>query len=113
MIHQIVIEAEPPGDAKSMFRLSINANLIARGVTAAQAYYLVGEILRRIGFAEVAETVAFDADGGVRESVRGLEVEAETLDERASWLTQGVESRTTLLEAESARLTGRAVRRSF
>ena len=49
MIRQIVNETEPPGDAQSMFRLSINANLIAKGVTAAQAYYLVGEVLRRIG----------------------------------------------------------------
>ena len=49
MIRQIVNEAEPPDDAQAMFRLSINANLIAKGVTAAQAYYLVGEVLRRIG----------------------------------------------------------------
>jgi hypothetical protein len=49
MIRQIAIEAEPPGDAQSMFRLSISANLIAKGVTAAQAHYLVGEVLRRIG----------------------------------------------------------------
>ena len=49
MIRQIVIEAELPDDAQSMFRLSINANLIAKGVTAAQAHYLVGEVLRRIG----------------------------------------------------------------
>ena len=31
MIRQIVIEAEPPGDAQSMFRLSIDANVIAKG----------------------------------------------------------------------------------
>ena len=37
MIRQIVIAAELPYDAQSMFRLSINANLIAKGVTAAQA----------------------------------------------------------------------------
>jgi hypothetical protein len=36
MIRQIVIEAELPDDAQSMFRLSINANLIAKGVTAAR-----------------------------------------------------------------------------
>ena len=69
MIRQIVNEAEPPDDAQSMFRLSINANLIAKGVTAAQAYYLVGEVLRRIGLPEHAETVMFDADGG-RERAR-------------------------------------------
>ena len=77
MIRQIVNEAEPPDDAQSMFRLSINANLIAKGVTAAQAYYLVGEVLRRIGSPEHAETVMFDADGG--ESVRLPEAEAESL----------------------------------
>jgi hypothetical protein len=37
MVQQIVIEAEPPGGAQSMFRLSIDANLIAKGVTMAQA----------------------------------------------------------------------------
>ena len=68
MIRQIVIEAEPPDDAQLMFSLTINANLIAEGVTAAQAYYLVGEIFQRIGPPERAETVMFDANGG--ESVR-------------------------------------------
>ena len=77
MIRQILIEAEPTDDAQSMFRLTINANLIAKGVTAAQAYYLVGEVLRRIGSPERAETVMFDADGG--ESVRLPEAEAESL----------------------------------
>jgi hypothetical protein len=79
MIRQIVIEAEPPDDAQSMFSLTINANLIAKGVTAAQAYYLVGEILQRIGPPERAETVIFDANGG--ESVRVSRVEAERREE--------------------------------
>ena len=70
MIRQIVIEAEPADDSQGVFCLSINADVIARGVTAAQAYYLVGEVLRRIGFPEHAETVTVDADGGGRESVR-------------------------------------------
>ena len=78
MVQQIVIEAEPPGDAQSMFRLSIDANLIAKGVTMAQAYYLVGEVLGRIGLPEHAESVTFDADGGARESVRVAEAK-ETL----------------------------------
>ena len=65
MIRQIVIEAELPDDAQSMFRLSINANLIANGVTA-QAHYLVGEVLGRIGSPERAETVMSDADGNAR-----------------------------------------------
>jgi hypothetical protein len=70
MIQQIVIEAEPPGDAQSMFRLSIDANVIAKGVTVSQAYYLVGEVLGRIGLPENTEAVTFDAEGGDREGVR-------------------------------------------
>ena len=49
MVQRIVIEAEPPGGAQSMFRLLIDANLIAKGVTVTQAYYLVGEVLVRLG----------------------------------------------------------------
>ena len=79
MIRQIVIEAELPDEAQSMFRLSINANLIAKGATAAQAHYLVGEVLRRIGPPKRAETVMFGADGDASESVRGSGAEAETL----------------------------------
>ena len=57
------VEAEPPVGDQSMFRLSIEANLIAKGVTVAQAYYLVGEVLGRLGLPEAAESVAFDGDG--------------------------------------------------
>jgi hypothetical protein len=63
MVQLIVIEAEPPGGAQSMFRLSIDANLIAKGVTIAQAYYLVCEVLGRLGLPEHAESMAFDTDG--------------------------------------------------
>jgi hypothetical protein len=35
-----MIEAEWPDDAQSMFRLTIDSNLIAKGVTAAEAHYL-------------------------------------------------------------------------
>jgi hypothetical protein len=79
MIRQIVIEAEPPGDAQSMFRLSIDTNLIAKGLTVSQAYYLVGEVLGRIGLPEHAEEVTFDANGGAGESVRVAGAEANTL----------------------------------
>jgi hypothetical protein len=61
MIRQIVIQAEPHDDAKSMFRLSIDALLVAKGVTVGQACYLVGEILERIGARDAEAT--FDADG--------------------------------------------------
>jgi hypothetical protein len=63
MIKQIVIQAEPHDDAKSMFRLSVDALLVAKGVTVGQACYLVGEILERIG-ARDAETATFAPDGG-------------------------------------------------
>jgi hypothetical protein len=60
-IRQIVIEAELPDDAQSMFRLSIDANLIAKGVTAAQAYYLIGEVLGGVGVRQ-PETAMFGID---------------------------------------------------
>lgn len=48
MVRQIVIEAETPGDSRTMFRLRIDASAIADGLTAVQAHVLVGEILERI-----------------------------------------------------------------
>lgn len=48
MLRQIVIEAETPGDSRTMFRLRIDANFIAEDLTTAQAHLLVGEILERI-----------------------------------------------------------------
>ena len=48
MARQIVIEAETPGDSRTMFRLRIDANLIAEELTAVQAHILIGEILERI-----------------------------------------------------------------
>ncbi len=62
MIRQILIEAEPQGDEKS-FRLSIDAVLVAKGVTVGQACYVVGEILQRIGVASEADTTKFDSFG--------------------------------------------------
>ena len=79
MVERIVIEAEPPGGDQSTFRLSIDANLIAKGVTVGQAYYLVGEVLERIGSPERAETVMSDADGDASKSVRVAGAEAGTL----------------------------------
>jgi hypothetical protein len=70
MVQQIMIEAEPPGGARSTFRLSIDANLIAKGITVGQAYYLVGELLGRLELPEHPESVTFDTDGGERENVR-------------------------------------------
>jgi hypothetical protein len=48
MVREIVIEAETPGDSRIMFRLRIDANSIAEGLTAVQAHVLIGEILERI-----------------------------------------------------------------
>jgi hypothetical protein len=47
MLRQIVVETETIGDSRTMFRLRIDANVIAEGLTAAQAHLLVGEILDR------------------------------------------------------------------
>jgi hypothetical protein len=47
MLRQIMVEAETAGDSRTMFRLRIDANVIAEGLTAAQAHLLVGEILDR------------------------------------------------------------------
>jgi hypothetical protein len=77
MIRQIVIEAEPPGDAQSMFRLSIDTNLIAKGLTVSQAYYLVGEVLERMELPEHAEEVTPPFALNARESIRVAE--AKTL----------------------------------
>jgi hypothetical protein len=73
MVQLIVIEAEPPGGAQWTFRLSIDANLIAKGVTVRQAYYLVGEVLGQFLLPEHAESVTFDTDGVERENVRVAE----------------------------------------
>ena len=48
LVRQIIIEAEAPGDSRTMFRLRIDAKLIAESLTAVQAHILVGEILERI-----------------------------------------------------------------
>jgi hypothetical protein len=69
MIRQIVIEAEPADDSQPVFRLSINANLIAKGVTVAQAHYLVGEVLGRSAIPEHAEMLTFNADRSERENM--------------------------------------------
>jgi hypothetical protein len=55
-MRQIVIEAETPGDSRTMFRLRIDKRLIAEGLTAVQAHILVGEILERIALPKPAET---------------------------------------------------------
>jgi hypothetical protein len=60
MLRQIVIEAETPGDSRTMFRLRIDANLIAEDLTTAQAHLLVGEILERIALPKRLPTLPSD-----------------------------------------------------
>ena len=48
MLRQIVIDAETPGNSRTMFRLRMDASIIADGLTAVQAHVLVGEILERV-----------------------------------------------------------------
>ena len=60
MLRQIVIEAETPGNSRTMFRLRIDANLIAEDLTTAQAHLLVGEILERIALPKPLLTLPSD-----------------------------------------------------
>ena len=60
MLRQIVVEAETPGDSRTMFRMRIDANLIAEDLTTAQAHLLVGEILERIALPKPLPTPPSD-----------------------------------------------------
>ena len=64
MVRRIVIELETPGDSRTMFRLRIDANLIAEGLTAVQAHILVGEILERIALPRSPLARGREADSG-------------------------------------------------
>jgi hypothetical protein len=44
----ILVEAESPHDSATMFSLRIDDLIVGRGLTAAQAHLLVGEILERV-----------------------------------------------------------------
>ena len=44
----ISVEAESPDDSATMFSLRIDDLVVGRGLTAAQAHLLVGEILERV-----------------------------------------------------------------
>jgi hypothetical protein len=55
MVRQIVIEAETPGDSRTMFRLRIDASLIADDLTSVQAHIPVGEIFERIAMPKPSE----------------------------------------------------------
>ncbi len=53
MLSEIVIEAEAPRSSQIVWRLRIDTHVIAENLTAAQAQFLVGEILDRFAVAEV------------------------------------------------------------
>jgi hypothetical protein len=60
MLRRIIVEAETPGDSRTMFRLRIDTNLIAEDLTTAQAHLLVGEILERIALPKPLPTPPSD-----------------------------------------------------
>jgi hypothetical protein len=45
---KIIIEAETPGDSRTLFRITLAQKVIGEELTAAEAHLLVGEILERI-----------------------------------------------------------------
>jgi len=52
MLSDILIEAEAPADSATTFRLRVDGSVVATGLTAGQARFLVGEILERIAVAD-------------------------------------------------------------
>jgi hypothetical protein len=58
VVRRIVIEAETPGDSRTMFLVRVDSDVIAAGLTAVQAHILLGEILDEIGLPKPAEAVA-------------------------------------------------------
>ena len=56
MLSDIVIEAEALGDFATTFRLRVDGSVIAKGLTAGQARFLVEEILERIPVADGGNT---------------------------------------------------------
>jgi hypothetical protein len=45
---KVLIEAQSPGDSRSLFRLLIDGRVVGKDLTAAQLHLLIGEILRLI-----------------------------------------------------------------
>jgi hypothetical protein len=48
MIERIMIEAETPGDSRTMFGVRMDDLVIGQNLTAAQAHLIVGEVLDRL-----------------------------------------------------------------
>jgi hypothetical protein len=64
MIERIVIEAETPGDSRTMFRVLMDKRVIGENLTAAQANLIVGELLDRITIPRSATMHPHRAQGG-------------------------------------------------
>lgn len=50
----IVVQAETPGDSRTMFRVLVNDKIVAEDLTAVQAHLIVGECLERIALPKAA-----------------------------------------------------------
>ena len=55
IIERIVIEAETPGDSRTMFRVRMDDLVLGENLTAAQAHLIVGEVLDRITLPRLAK----------------------------------------------------------
>ena len=83
LVRQIVIEAETPGDSRSTFRLRIDANPIAEGLTAVQGHILVAEIHECLVLPKPVETnksPGYDGRGSGIRLVRMLDYSRRTVD---------------------------------
>jgi hypothetical protein len=58
----ISVEAERPDDSATMFSLRIDDLIVGRGLTAAQAHLLVGEILERVALPQRKNRHATNAE---------------------------------------------------
>jgi hypothetical protein len=55
---RIVVEAETPGDSRTLFRVKMGEKLIGYELTAAETHLLVGEMLERIALPIKVDTAA-------------------------------------------------------
>ena len=91
MLSRIVIDAEAHGDSQTMLRLSIDKHLVAENLTAAQARFLIEEILDRIPVAEVGKTggTIEQQSSGSRVGIEGREIVVGALPSPAFALACG------------------------
>jgi hypothetical protein len=53
---RIVVEAETPGDSRTLFRVKMGEKLVGYELTAAETHLLVGEMLERIALPRKVDT---------------------------------------------------------